>query len=427
MVLCLMLDQPSDPAVAIITELVPRLAVEAGARVWVDVRGLDALALYARLRDAVARAGVACRGGCAAVPVAAQLAAWSSETGHMRVVPAGTDRSFVASFALSALDPDAGLLSMLEGVGVSGCEELADLPREAVEVRFGAACVGLWRLARGEDDRRLFRPQPAESPQASIDFIDYVVTDPERLLFTGNALLGTICDALVERGTHARSMLITLPLADGTRWQRELKPARATADRAVWLRMLRSLLERLTVADSVAGVHLEVRASQAAAAVQGDLFDSGFATASAVEDAVTRLLEQHEDAVVRPVLSQHPLMESRVTYEASTVGTLSALVQERDTASRALKAGELTLQLLQQAKPILVETVRRRDHEVPVRYRDDEWHSLLHAAGPDRLSGGQWDQSYAREYYRAVTTEGTLVWLYRDACRDKWYLHGWWD
>jgi protein ImuB len=51
----------------------------------------------------------------------------------------------------------------------------------------------------------------------------------------------------------------------------------------------------------------------------------------------------------------------------------------------------------------------------------------VNAAGPDRVSGGQWDATYAREYFRAVTSEGTLVWLFRDAGRDRWYLHGWWD
>lgn len=434
MLLCLLLSHPDDAAVAAVTELVPRLAVEAGARIWVDGRGLDVGALHERLRHAIAAVGVTCKAGLATIPVAAQLGAMHAETGGLEVVKVGTEREFVGRFPIAALELDDRLLALLEGIGVSTCSELAALPREAIEVRFGADCIPAWRLARADDERRLFRPQPPEEPHASIDFIDYVVTDPERLLFTANALLGTLCDTLVERGSHARRLLITLPLADGTRWQRELRPARATADRAVWLRLLRSLLERLTVSDSVAGMHLEVRASEAAAAVQGDLFDSGFATASAVEEAVTRLMEQHDDVVVTPVTSEHPLVETRVTFEPATMSALWGWKRsggrargKADTPGADTPPQALTLQLLQQARPILVETVRRRDHEIPVRYHDREWHALLHAAGPDRLSGGQWDQSYAREYYRAVTTEGTLVWLYRDACKDKWYLHGWWD
>ena len=26
-----------------------------------------------------------------------------------------------------------------------------------------------------------------------------------------------------------------------------------------------------------------------------------------------------------------------------------------------------------------------------------------------------------------VTDDGMMVWLYRDARSDEWYLHGWWD
>ena len=49
------------------------------------------------------------------------------------------------------------------------------------------------------------------------------------------------------------------------------------------------------------------------------------------------------------------------------------------------------------------------------------------AAGPDRVSGGQWTEPYAREYFRCVTETGALVWLFRDARENEWYLHGWWD
>ena len=33
--------------------------------------------------------------------------------------------------------------------------------------------------------------------------------------------------------------------------------------------------------------------------------------------------------------------------------------------------------------------------------------------GPDRISGGQWDAPYAREYFRCVREDGVLVWLFR--------------
>jgi hypothetical protein len=70
----------------------------------------------------------------------------------------------------------------------------------------------------------------------------------------------------------------------------------------------------------------------------------------------------------------------------------------------------------------------------PARYRDARgWHDVVNAAGPDRVSGRAWDgkRTYAREYFRCVTREGVLVWLFRNARSAKqqrgWYLHGWWD
>jgi hypothetical protein len=85
------------------------------------------------------------------------------------------------------------------------------------------------------------------------------------------------------------------------------------------------------------------------------------------------------------------------------------------------------LQLLCEPRPIGVETAVRRDHEVPMRYKDGDWKRFATVAGPDRVSGGQWEEPYAREYFRGVTSDGVLVWIFRDARADRWYLHGWWD
>ena len=79
-----------------------------------------------------------------------------------------------------------------------------------------------------------------------------------------------------------------------------------------------------------------------------------------------------------------------------------------------------------------METAPRRDHFVPSRYRDAEAGTRsCRLRAPIAVSGGQGDASrtYAREYFRCVTNEGALVWLFRDAQEKSggWYLHGWWD
>jgi len=295
-------------------------------------------------------------------------------------------------------------------------------------VRLGAAAVELWRLARCDDRRLLFDRIPPERPHGSIDFVDYVLTDPSRLLFTANALLNPLCDGMVGRGEHARTLRLTLPLANGETWARTLRPARPTASRETWLRLIREVLDRLTVPDAVAGMRLEVGATEEAAVRQGDLFDRGFATAAAVEAAVARLAERQLHPLL-PDNTAHPRVERRTTWTASAAPAASASPAASGSGTApGLEAG-LTLQLLPKPRRVAVETVERRDHQLPRRLRDrGGWREVAVAAGPDRISGGQWERSsYAREYYRCVTDDGVPLWIYRDGLDGQWYLHGWWD
>jgi protein ImuB len=443
MIVCALIDgirESDDAVIEALLAAAPRVTLEP-ERAWLDARGLSPAELCPPLRRRLEAGGVGVRFGAGTRPVIAELAARSAGVGEVRLVEAGKEPEFLSPVSLERLGVPEPLLGWLADVGIVTCGELGVVTREAVEVRFGGVAVQWWRWSRGDDDRRLFRARPPGLPQASIDFIDYVVTDPERLIFTTNALLGGLCEQMVEGGAHARRLRLRLPLANGSVWERTLKTARPTADRAAWLRLARGVLERLTVPDSVAGVSVEVSATEAASVVQGDLFDAGFATAGAVESALARVLEDQGDVVAAPAVTAHPLVELRGAYRPVSVrealrapdaagGAVTAAAAGGLPGSGLPRADEpvgLTLQLLDEPKPVTVETIRRRDHQVPVRYRDSRWHALVNAAGPDRVSGGQWDACYAREYFRAVTADGALVWLYRDAARDRWYLHGWWD
>jgi hypothetical protein len=201
--------------------------------------------------------------------------------------------------------------------------------------------------------------------------------------------------------------------------------------------------------EAVTGVVVRATRTTAQESKQGDLFDRGFGSAQATEDAVAKLVEDQGDVVVVPENSQHPLLDERTIWKAMEDGKSKmenrklAAKEERRTARVSLLTTartptapavvpHLMLQLSPSPQSITVETAPRRDHFVPSRYRDaGGWHEIVQAAGPDRLSGGQGDslRTYAREYFRCVTNEGALVWLFRDAQEKSggWYLHGWWD
>ena len=410
----------------------PRVAVEARGVIWADARGLDAARLAHLLVTRLDPAGTGeVRAGVAGVPVAAELAVRTGE-GSITLVERGAARSFLAPLPLSLLDPEPWLSPLLDGVGLTTCGELAALPREGVEVRLGPEGVRLWRLARGDDARALFRPIPPERPHASIEFVDYQVTEAARLVFTANALLGTVCETLQARGERARVLALSLSLGSGSVLRRELRGSRPTAQRGPWLDRIRDELERLALPDTVTGLMLESVGEEPISATQGDLFDRGFATAGAVEEAVARLVDTLGAVFLQPECSEHPLADARTRWQvrepAAVVGNGAEKAEVREQTTALAAPPSLGLQLLPAPRPIEVQARPRRDHRLPTAYREGRrWVEIREAAGPDRVSGGHAAEAFAREYFRCATAEGALLWLFRDGLTDAWYLHGWWD
>jgi hypothetical protein len=462
---------PADLAVALLSEA-PRIAIGEAGRVWADARGLSGSALAETLLGVVRDSGVTdVQAGVAVSAIAAEVAAVYGEVGgdrclvrgvgcspapstqHPAPIPStlvrlGTDRDFLAPHSISVLSPPDDLVPLLAGIGVETCADLARLPAESIEVRLGADGVKLWRLSRADDQRWLFHPTRHALPSASLDWVEYTLTDAGRLTFIINALAGSVCDELTARGERAREISLVFSLASQKPLVHTIRTARPSAERARWMRLVRDTLERLTLPDAVTGIALRVEGVTGNEGMQGDLFDRGFASAAAVEDSLAQLIDdQGADVLVTPENSRHPLLESRTKWVAEGQGSGARAqgpgqgrppgLRTQDLGPRTSPA--LVLQLLTPPRAIAVSTEQRRDHDVPVRYRDDgKWYDLMEAAGPDRVSGGQWDVTYAREYYRCVRGDGLLVWLFRDRRGQRaeggkrreptdWYLHGWWD
>lgn len=432
----------------------PRVAVGERGVIWADAHGFSVhgkAMLAAELIAMLERRGVQhVRAGVADTPIAAMLAAMGGAH-QLVVVQPGTDRAYVALFPLSALEPDRRLRPLLFGIGVSTCGELAALERESIEVRLGATAVPLWRLARADDNRLIFSPSPPEAPHASLDWVEYALKDPTRLLFVLNNLIERVCTTLITTGEGARDLTIEFALTNKQVHVEVIRASRPTANRRTWVRLARTRVERMTLSAAVTGITVHASTIAEREAPQGDLFDKGLASNQATEDAVARLIEDQGAVVVAPQNTAHPLLDERTTWvpqvprQTIRLTTLPSAVRERLQPVKP----QLLLQLAPSPLSITVETSPRRDHLVPVRYRDaNGWHEVVNVAGPERVSGRHWDgdTAYAREYFRCVTREGVLVWIFRDANErnpgragtrarrretsnptSQWYLHGWWD
>jgi protein ImuB len=405
----------------------PRVMLGANGTVWADARGMSAEMLAKDLLQIFRDNGVEkVRAAISLVPVCAEIAAQYGK-GTLLPIPLGAERDYLAPFPVGVLGPSLALSSLLDGIGVESCGDLARLDLESVEVRFGAEGARLWRLSRADDSRRIFTSIPRALPSASLDWVDYTLKDPERLVFIINALVGNITTELRSRGQCARETTMIFSLANRESFEHLVRPARSTSSHKAWMRLIRTHLDRITLPDGVVGITIRVEAVTGEVERQGDIFDRGFATARAAEETIAQLLDDQGAIVVTPRNNQHPLIDHRTEWVSQEPAQASARIQIRERVVKATAAPRLTLQLFAEPRRVMVRTKRRRDHEVPVQYRDKEWMTITSAAGPDRVSGGQWNEPYAREYFRCVSDDGMMVWLYRDAREDAWYLHGWWD
>jgi hypothetical protein len=297
-----------------------------------------------------------------------------------------------------------------------------------VEVRFGAEGVRVWQLARADDTRPLFSPRPRELPHAELEWVDYELDRQEQVVFIVNALLGSICDALDVRSQGAHAMVLEFALSDRSLAAHPVRCSTPTADRKVWLRVIRAALEQITFEAPVLRISLRVEGVAPLPDRQGDLFDLGFGTARATEASLTHLLDRQDDALVQAMRSRHPLPERRVRWLAVREPTAWEPRRIRSDASAGSADPRLTLQLLETPQPVEVELVPRRDAEIPIRYRVGHTvYALPDAMGPDRISGGHGDVRFDREYFQGVRDDGTVVLLHRDRTENRWFLSGWWD
>jgi protein ImuB len=431
-------DWPTDAAandlLAGLLAVAPRAAVAPTERLaWLDARSLDAPALAMQAHAAVTALGLQhCTVGIARVPVVAAIAARQQEhrdralaPSVVQQVPPGTEREWLAPLPLEVLSTESRLLSLFAGVGLETCGDLARLPHAAVAVRFGPEGVTAWRVARADDRRPIFNARPRELPNASLDWTEFSTTDLEQLVFVLHSLLKTVCDALLLQGMGARALTLDLLLENRQRIRQSVGAARTTAQRTTWLRLMRRALERITLPDRVTGIAVHVDAALPPTIRQGDLFDLGFATAEAAEQAVAHVLDLQPDAVGTLQYHAHPLLERRVRWR---VGESLDSLRPAPVPLSASSTPCLEPQLFPIAREIDVLTRPRRGFAVPVRYTDNGVvHPLRECLGPHCLSGEHWAEAFTREYHQAIRTDGVMVLLYRDAISERWYVSGWWE
>jgi protein ImuB len=158
--------------------------------------------------------------------------------------------------------------------------------------------------------------------------------------------------------------------------------------------LVRERLERTVLEHPVEEIILRAEHMEPLGDTQLELIDGGQRKTQGWNELVDRLRARLGDAAVR----QLGLQDQHLPEQAwCTVGSADASAEPLP---------ERPLWLLD-PKPIRV---------LPKRL-----------GRPERIEGGWWrDDDQRRDYHTVTAPDGSQLWLYRDADKESWYLHGLW-
>jgi protein ImuB len=386
-------------------------------------------------------------------------------SGEEGVHPTADLAAVLAPFPVTALRIDSECATALRHLGIETIGQLAALPRSALPARFGRQL--LLRL-----DQAMGRiPEPLDflehqSPVRVREDFEGVISAAESLQAVLEKLIDRIILELTDLGAGARRIEVDFFRPYAPAIHRTIVLSRPTRDGKKILRLIQCAMEG--IGEGKARRHGGIpRGRDHAPARRGTkgeraycLFPpAGFvgiqleaAVVERITDEQFHLLEQAErtgqieldDLIERLTLRLGPmgllrpqLVESHVPEKAvRMVAEMNRMVKVAAPHSDPLpeygergKKAARPLQLLPVPAPIRVIATPSSDGDGrPASFiHDGVDRSIVHATGPERISGQWWEgQNKTRDYFDVEDAEGRRFWIFRVMETMRWFLQGEW-
>lgn len=437
---------------------------------WIDITGVPHLfggeaSLLEDLRGRLAGFGVMARTGLAGtIGAAYALARFSdADTRPMqRIAPPSEEKRVLAALPVEALRLDAEAVLLLKRLGLRHIGQLYDLPRAALERRFGSelsarskaparariAGAVLTRLdqalgAREEPLKALGEP-PALSvrrswsePLISADALEHEI----------ETLSGALAERLKAAGLGARRIRLSLYRTDGSVADVEARLSSAANDAA----HLRGLLkEKLSAIDAGFGIDvaaLDALAVEALGASQIALTPEG---GSAGEPEIAALIDRISNRLGAARITCLVPHESYIPERAEQ--RVAAMISPAPSIPREERGHGAQRPPLLIAPPEPITVMAEIPEGPPMTFT---WrrvrHRIVKADGPERIAPEWWKEldgvpsvrgrlaegesrtsSRTRDYYRLEDDAGGRFWVYRDglyqntleSSKPRWFMHG---
>ncbi|MEX0885781.1 MAG: DNA polymerase Y family protein [Phycisphaeraceae bacterium] len=330
---------------------------------------------------------------------------------------------------VAALRIDAQAAEALADVNIERVGELLSLPRESLMERFGGELLRRLDQVLGRVPEAVEPLRPHEPVRVSRAF-DGPVLKLEAVQQTVRGLIEALCDQLRGREAGVRRLVLHVERIDADDLAETLRLTRPSRDaRHLWA-LLRPRVERLHLGHGIEGVTLHAAAMSRLPAEQLTAWHDGSgqrdpaALDAEAAELVDRLVEQLGDNAVtrmQPVATHVPeraFAHRPIRDAPSEAGDAPLLDADRPTW------------LLARPEPVEVVALSP-DGPVASMQRGGAVHRIVASIGPERITPRWWlappGRSPApRDYFIVQDHAGRWWWLYREAERGRWYLHGQW-
>jgi protein ImuB len=368
--------------------------------------------VLSRIRELGISGSVAIAGNFHAARVAAK---GLSSHNPVKVIPAGEEKEALGSLALSVLNLTEEQAETFALWGIRTLGQLAELPEKGLIARMGQAGKQLRQMASGEQPH-LFLPVEPEFSLTEHMALDTPVELLDALLFVANMMLEQLILRAEARVLALASVGIILKLEGGATHTRTVRPALATNDRQMWLKLLHLDMEAHPPQAAIVAVTLEAEPGRSSK-VQLGLFSPQLPEPSRLDVTLARIRAiVGEENVGRAVLkdTHEPDSFRMEPFQVPSVQTTGVSSAPARPALRRIRPAELISVTLQNECP---KTFTFRE----LRY------SVERAYGP-WLSSGEWWRSslWGCEQWDLVarSQQGAMLCCcaMRDVLRNEWRM-----
>jgi protein ImuB len=308
------------------------------------------------------------------------------------VIPSGQERTALAPLPLAVLDLTAQQADTFAAWGIRALDELAALPEASLIARMGQEAKRLRQLALGTASH-LFVPLEEDLSLEEKIELDTPVDLLDSLLFVLRVLLEQLIARAANQLVTLASVTVVLKLEGGIEYTRTVRPALASNDPQLWLKLVRLDLAAHSPQAAILAVALSAETGSRSK-VQLGLFTPQAPEPDRLDITLARLRSLvGEDCVGTPVLKDAHRPDS---FEVAPFRVIA--VHSKSNVSTEPQPTRSALRILRPAETLGI-TLRNKTPEAFIfraaRYRVERAYGPWIASGewwnPTLWAAQQWD------------------------------------